>query len=216
MKKLSKTTVQIMSVSLIVGVVLLAGLITNTAARCSADESTANQIRVENLLQLQKDSLESLYLKREVALMDSLEEVNLARVQETRSATIDLKRSLEKEKYKSSELERKFRENPTLEGCTETIDQKNVEISKQSQVIDSLDTEAQQWCELYEAEDIKGRKKDTLISQKERTIATLSSEVTKMQAEVTSIDHKLNNTSWLKRNWKWATGSYRNWLKDYK
>ena len=148
--------------------------------------------------------------------MDSLEGVNLVRVQETRSATIDLKRSLEKEKYKSSELERKFRENPTLEGCTETIDQKNVEMSKQSQVIDSLDTEAQQWCALYEAEDIKGRKKDTLISQKERTIATLSSEVTKMQAEVTSIDHKLNNTGWLKRNWKWATGSYRNWLKDYK
>ena len=126
----------------------------------------------------------------------------------------NLKNDLKRERKKSSDLEKKFRENPTLENCTETVDQQKVEIVKLYNVTDSLDKEAQNWCELYEAENTKGIKKDSIIARKDRTIATQNSQLATMRAEITIVDQKLNDPNALKRNWKWATGSYRDWLRD--
>ena len=111
-------------------------------------------------------------------------------------------------------MEKKFRDNPTLENCTETVDQQKVEIAKLYNLTDSIDTEAQNWCELYEAENTKGIKKDSIIARKDRTIATQNSQLSTLRAEITIVDQKLNDPNALKRNWKWATGSYRDWLRD--
>lgn len=198
----------------IFALIFVAGVITNTAARCSADESAAEKIRVDNLLQKQKDSLWDVFDNRELALLDSLEDILFRRAQKMHTENANLKNDLKRERRKSAELERIFRENPTLETCTETVDQQKVEIVKLYNLTDSLDAEAQTYCELYEAENTKGIKKDSIIARKDRTIATQNSQLTTMRAEITIVDQKLNDPSSFKRNWKWATGSYRDWLRD--
>ena len=198
----------------IFALIFVAGIITNTAARCSADESSAEKIRVDNLLQKQKDSLWDVFDNRELAIMDSLEDILFRRAQEMHAENENLKNDLKRERKKSADLENEFRENPTLENCTETVDQQKVEIAKLYNVTDSLDKEAQNWCELYEAENTKGIKKDSIIARKDRTIATQNSQLTTLRAEISIVDQKLNDPSSFKRNWKWATGSYRDWLRD--
>lgn len=198
----------------IFALIFVAGVITNTAARCSADESAAEKIRIDNLLLMQRDSLETVYDNRELALLDSLEDILFRRAQEMHTENENLKNDLKRERKKSSDFEKEFRENPTIENCTETVDQQKVEIAKLYNVTDSLDKEAQNWCELYEAENIKGIKKDSIIARKDRTIATQNSQLATMGAEITIVDEKLNDPNALKRNWKWATGSYRDWLRD--
>ncbi len=198
----------------IFALIFVAGVITNTAARCSADESAAEKIRIDNLLLMQRDSLETVYDNRELAIMDSLEDILFRRAQEMHTENENLKNDLKRERRKSAELERIFRENPTLENCTETVDQQKTEIAKLYNVTDSLDKEAQNWCELYENENTKGIKKDSIIARKDRTIATQNSQLATMRAEITIVDQKLNDPNALKRNWKWATGSYRDWLRD--
>ena len=198
----------------IFALIFVAGVITNTAARCSADESAAEKIRIDNLLLMQRDSLETVYDNRELALLDSLEDILFRRAQEMHAENENLKNDLKRERRKSADLEKEFRENPTLENCTETVDQQKVEIAKLYNVTDSLDKEAQNWCELYEAENTKGIKKDSIIARKDRTIATQNSQLSTMRAEISIVDQKLNDPNALKRNWKWATGSYRDWLRD--
>lgn len=198
----------------IFALIFVAGIITNTSARCSADESAAEKIRVDNLLQKQKDSLWDVFDNRELAVMDSLEDIRYRRAQEMHAENESLKKDLKRERRKSADLEKEFRENPTLENCTETVDQQKVEIAKLYNVTDSLDKEAQNWCELYEGENTKGIKKDSIIARKDRTIATQNSQLTTMRAEISIVDQKLNDPSSFKRNWKWATGSYRDWLRD--
>ena len=198
----------------IFALIFVAGVITNTAARCTADESAAEKIRVDNLLQKQKDSLWDVFDNRELAIMDSLEDILFRRAQEMHVENENLKNDLKRERRKSADLEKEFRENPTLENCTETVDQQKVEIAKLYNVTDSLDTEAQNWCELYEAENTKGIKKDSIISRKTRTISTQQTQLTTLRAEISIVDQKLNDPNALKRNWKWATGSYRDWLRD--
>ena len=198
----------------IFALIFVAGVITNTAARCSADESAAEKIRVDNLLQKQQDSLWDVFDKRELAVMDSLEDIRYRRAQEMQAENENLKNDLKRERRKSADLEKEFRENPTLENCTETVDQQKVEIAKLYNVTDSLDKEAQNWCELYEAENTKGIKKDSIIARKDRTIATQNSQLSTMRAEISIVDQKLNDPNAFKRNWKWATGSYRDWLRD--
>lgn len=205
---------QMWAVLAIIAVIFVAGVITNTAARCSADESAAEKIRVDDLLQKQKDSLWDVFDNRELAIMDSLEDILFRRAQEMQAENENLKNDLKRERRKSADLEKKFRENPTLENCTETVDQQKVEIAKLYNVTDSLDKEAQNWCELYEAENTKGIKKDSIIARKDRTIATQNSQLATMRAEISIVDQKLNDPNALKRNWKWATGSYRDWLRD--
>lgn len=198
----------------IFALIFVAGVITNTAARCSADESAAEQIRIDNLLLMQRDSLETVYDNRELALLDSLEDILFRRAQEMHTENANLKNDLKRERRKSADSEKEFRENPTLENCTETVDQQKVEIAKLYNVTDSLDKEAQNWCELYEAENTKGIKKDSIIARKDRTIATQNSQLATMRAEISIVDQKLNDPNAFKRNWKWATGSYRDWLRD--
>lgn len=205
---------QMWAVLAIIAVIFVAGVITNTAARCSADESAAEKIRVDDLLQKQKDSLWDVFDNRELAIMDSLEDILFRRAQEMQAENENLKNDLKRERRKSADLEKKFRENPTLENCTETVDQQKVEIAKLYNVTDSLDKEAQNWCELYEAENTKGIKKDSIIARKDKTIATQNSQLTTLRAEISIVDQKLNDPNALKRNWKWATGSYRDWLRD--
>lgn len=198
----------------IFALIFVAGVITNTAARCSADESAAEKIRVSSLLQRQKDSLLDMFDDRELAIMDSLEDIRYRRAQEMHTENENLKNDLKRERKKSSDLEKIFRDNPTLENCTETVDQQKVEIAKLYNLTDSLDTEAQNWCELYEAENTKGIKKDSIIARKDRTIATQQTQLSTLRAEISIVDQKLNDPSSFKRNWKWATGSYRDWLRD--
>ena len=52
-----KKDIQLWATLGIFALIFVAGVITNTVARCSADESAAEKIRVDNLLQKQKDSL---------------------------------------------------------------------------------------------------------------------------------------------------------------
>ena len=198
----------------IFALIFVAGVITNTAARCSADESAAEKIRIDNLLLMQRDSLETVFDNRELALLDSLEDILFRRAQEMHTENENLKNDLKRERRKSADLEKEFRENPTLENCTETVDQQKVEIAKLYNVTDSLDKESQNWCELYEAENTKGIKKDSIIARKDRTIATQNSQLSTLRAEISIVDQKLNDPSSFKRNWKWATGSYRDWLRD--
>lgn len=198
----------------IFALIFVAGVITNTAARCSADESAAEKILVDYLLQKQKDSLWDVFDNRELAIMDSLEDIRFRRVQEMHTENENLKNDLKRERRKSADLEKEFRENPTLENCTETVDQQNTEIAKLYNVTDSLDKEAQNWCELYEAENTKGIKKDSIIARKDRTITTQNSQLSTMRAEISIVDEKLNDPNAFKRNWKWVTGSYRDWLRD--
>ena len=209
-----KKEIQLWATLGIFALIFVAGVITNTAARCSADESAAEKIRIDNLLLMQRDSLETVYDNRELALLDSLEDILFRRAQEMHTENANLKNDLKRERKKSSDLEKKFRENPTIENCTETVDQQKVEIAKLYNVTDSLDKEAQNWCELYEAENTKGIKKDSIIARKDRTIATQNSQLATMRAEISIVDQKLNDPSSFKRNWKWATGSYRDWLRD--
>lgn len=198
----------------IFALIFVAGVITNTAARCSADESAAGKIRVDNLLLKQQDSLWDVFDNRELAIMDSLEDIRYRRSQEMHTENENLKKDLKRERRKSADLEKEFRENPTLENCTETVDQQKVEIAKLYNVTDSLDKEAQNWCELYENENVKGILKDSIISRKTRTISTQQTQLTTLRSEISIVDQKLNDPNALKRNWKWATGSYRDWLRD--
>ena len=165
---------------------------------------------------MQKDSIESVFLARDLRKMDSLEAVLLQKIEPLRAKNDKLQAEIDKKTREISALKHSFAENPTLENCSNLVNQQEIVIATQSEVIDSLDKEAQEWCELYENENVKGILKDSILARKDRTINTLNREFKEMQSQVTAIDQKLNGDRWLKRNWLWATNSYRNHLKNRK
>ena len=191
----------------------IAVLLTHFISQWSADTSSEQEIRIQNLLTMQKDSLKSVYLLEKIEALDSLEVVHKNKAEQTNKEVTKLKSDLKTEKDKTADMKEKLKNFPTLENCQEVVSQQDRIIDKQYQVIDSLDAEAQEWCELYENENAKGVLKDTLIAEKSRTIQTLNSEVKTLGKELKTINDKLN-TGWWKRNWLWATNSYRNYLRD--
>ena len=213
---MKKDKIAILSSVIVFGLLVLMAIITNIAGKCSVDEPNAEQKRIENLLLMQKDSIENAFLARDLRKMDSLEAVLLGIVEPLRAKNDKLQAEINKKTREISVLKHEFAENPTLENCETLVNQQNIVIAVQAEAIDSLDKEAQEWCELYENENVKGILKDSIISRKDRTINTLNLEFSEMQSQVTSIDHKLNGDRWLKRNWLWATNSYRNYLKNRK
>lgn len=213
---MKKDKIAILSAIIVFGLLILMAIITNIAGKCSVDEPNAEEKRIENLLLMQKDSIESAFLARDLRKMDSLEAVLLEKIEPLKAKNDKLQAEINKKTREISVLKHEFAENPTLENCENLVNQQNIVIAVQSEVIDSLDKEAQEWCELYENENVKGILKDSIISRKDRTINTLNREFSEMQSQVTAIDHKLNGDRWLKRNWLWATNSYRNYLKNRK
>lgn len=213
---MKKDKIAILSAIIVFGLLILMAIITNIAGKCSADEPNAEEKRIENLLLMQKDSIENAFLARDLRKMDSLEAVLLGIVEPLRAKNDKLQAEIDKKTREISVLKHEFAENPTLENCENLVNQQNIVIAVQSEAIDSLDKEAQQWCELYENENVKGILKDSILSRKDRTINTLNREFKEMQSQVTAIDQKLNGDKWLKRNWLWATNSYRNHLKNRK
>lgn len=213
---MKRDKIAILSAIIVFGLLVLMAVITNIAGKCSEDETNAEQKRIENLLLMQKDSIENAFLARDLRKMDSLEAVLLHKIEPLRAENAKLQSEIDKKSREIYVLKQDFKENPTLENCSNLVNQQEIVIEAQSEAIDSLDKEAQQWCELYENENVKGILKDSIISRKDRTINTLNREFSEMQSQVTAIDHKLNGDRWLKRNWLWATNSYRNYLKNRK
>jgi predicted RNase H-like nuclease (RuvC/YqgF family) len=213
---MKKDKIAILSAAIVFGLLVLMAIITNIAGKCSADEPNADKKRIENLLLMQKDSLESAFLARDLRKMDSLEAVLLKKIEPLKAQNDKLQAEINKKTREISVLKHEFSKNPTLENCENLVNQQNIVIAVQADAIDSLDKEAQQWCELYENENVKGILKDSILARKDRTINTLNREFSEMQSQVTAIDHKLNGDKWLKRNWLWATNSYRNYLKNRK
>ena len=213
---MKKEKIAILSAVIVFGLLILMAIITNIAGKCSADEPKTEEKRVKNLLLMQKDSIESAFLARDLRKMDSLEAVLLEKIEPLKAENEKLKAEINKKKREIYVLKQDFKENPTLENCENLVNQQEIVIAAQSEAIDSLDKEAQQWCELYENENVKGILKDSIIARKDRVINTLNVEFREMQSQITSIDQKLNGDRWLKRNWLWATNSYRNYLKNRK
>lgn len=213
---MKKDKIAILSAVIVFGLLILMAIITNIAGKCSADEPNTEEKRIENLLLMQKDSLESAFLARDLRKMDSLEAVLLREIEPLKAKNAKLQSEIDKKTREIYVLKQEFKENPTLENCSNLVNQQEIVIAVQSEAIDSLDKEAQQWCELYENENVKGILKDSIISRKDRVINTLNREFSDMQSQITSIDQKLNGDRWLKRNWLWATNSYRNYLKNRK
>ena len=211
---MKKEKIAILSAVIVFGLLILMAIITNIAGKCSSDEPNAEQKRIENLLLMQKDSLESAFLARDLRKMDSLEAVLLSKIEPLMAENEKLQSEINKKKREIYVLKQEFKENPTLENCSNLVNQQEIVIYSQDQAIDSLDKEAQEWCELYENENVKGILKDSIISRKDRVINTLNREFVEMQSQVTAIDHKLNGDRWLKRNWLWATNSYRRYLQN--
>ena len=207
---------KILRALMVLWLLILVAIITNIAVKCSADEPNAEEKRIKNLLLMQKDSIESAFLARDLRKMDSLEVVLLEKIEPLRAENENLKAEINKKKREIYVLKQDFKENPTLENCENLVNQQEIVIAVQSEAIDSLDKEAQQWCELYENENVKGILKDSILARKDRVINTLDFEFKELQSQITSIDHKLNGDRWLKRNWLWATNSYRNYLKNRK
>ena len=213
---MKKDKIAILSAVIVFGLLILMAIITNIAGKCSADEPNAEEKRVKNLLLMQKDSIESAFLARDLRKMDSLEVVLLQKIEPLQAKNEKLQSEIDKKSREIYVLKQDFKENPTLENCSNLVNQQEIVITAQSEAIDSLDKEAQEWCELYENENVKGILKDSIISRKDRVINTLDLEFKEMQSQITAIDHKLNGDRWLKRNWLWATNSYRNYLKNRK
>lgn len=213
---MKKEKIAIMSAIIVFGLLILMAIITNIAGKCSADEPNSEEKRIENLLLMQKDSIESVFLARDLRKMDSLEAVLLSKIEPLQEKNDKLQAEIDKKTHEISVLKHSFAENPTLENCSNLVNQQEIVIAVQYEAIDSLNKEAQQWCELYENENVKGILKDSIISRKDRTINTLNREFKEMQSQVTAIDQKLNGDGWLKRNWLWATNNYRNYLKNRK
>ena len=213
---MKKEKIAILSAIIVFGLLTLMAIITNIAGKCSADEPNTEEKRIENLLLMQKDSIESSFLARDLRKMDSLEAVLLSKIEPLQAKNDKLQAEVNKKNREIYALKQVFEDSPTLENCENLVNQQNIVIVTQSEVIDSLDKEAQEWCELYENENVKGILKDSILSRKDRTINTLNREFREMQSQVTAIDQKLNGDRWLKRNWLWATNSYRNHLKNRK
>lgn len=213
---MKKDKIAILSAVIVFGLLILMAMITNIAGKCTADEPNSEEKRIENLLLMQKDSIESAFLARDLRKMDSLEAVLLREIEPLRVENDKLKSEINKKTREIYVLKQDFKSNPTLENCSNLVNQQEIVIAVQSEAIDSLDKEAQEWCELYENENVKGILKDSIISRKDRTINTLNREFSDMQSQITSIDQKLNGDRWIKRNWLWATNSYRNYLKNRK
>ena len=213
---MKREKIAILSAVIVFGLLILMAIITNVAGKCTADDSDAEQKRIENLLLMQKDSIESAFLARDLRKMDSLEAILLAKIEPLQAKNDKLQAEVIKKNREISALKQVFEDIPTLENCENLVNQQNIVIATKSEVIDSLDKEAQEWCELYENENVKGILKDSILSRKDRVINTLDREFKEMQSQITSIDQKLNSDRWLKRNWLWATNSYRNYLKNRK
>ena len=60
----------------------------------------------DNLLLMQRDSLETVYDNRELALLDSLEDILFRRAQEMHTENENLKNDLKRERRKSADLEK--------------------------------------------------------------------------------------------------------------
>ena len=213
---MKREKIAILSAIIVFGLLILMAIITNIAGRCSADEPNSEQKRIENLLLMQKDSIESVFLARDLRKMDSLEAILLSKIEPLQAKNDKLQAEINKKTREINVLKHNFAENPTLENCSNLVSQQEIVIATQSEVIDSLDKEAQWWCELYENENAKCIIKDSIIFRKDRVINTLDREFKEMQSQITSIDQKLNSDRWIKRNWLWATNSYRNYLKNRK
>lgn len=192
----------------------LAVLLTHTIASWSADASQSENIRIQNLLTMQKDSLEGIYVQQRITALDSAEKAILKTVYPLSEENDKLKQKLSEKDKTINDLKEKFKTDPTLENCSKLVEKQSVKIEEQVTLITGLEKEAQQWCELYENENAKGIEKDTLLAQKNRTLKTVNAELKTVNGELQTVNNKINKTSWFKRNWLWSTNSYRNWLKS--
>lgn len=196
--------------------ILLVGLFTNTVAKCSADKANTEAKKISSLLINQKDSLETIYKVRQLAALDKVEKVMLHEVSKLSEENKNLEKQLKNEQKKNNDLYNRFKNDPTFENCNNLVNQQEVVIAIQSETIDSLDKEAQGWCELYENESKKGDIKDEIIQSKDTVIQYQKKEIQTYISNEEKLNNKLNNTSAFKRNWLWITNSYRNWLKNIK
>jgi len=195
-------------------ILLLAIGITHLVARWSADESQSEDIRIQNLLTMQKDSLEGIYVQQRINALDSAETTLLKTVYPLSAENDKLKQKLSEKDKTINDLKEKFKADPTLENCSKLVEKQGVKIEEQVTLITGLEKEAQEWCELYENENIKVIEKDTLLAQKNRTLKTVNAELKTANGELQTLNNKIDKTSWFKRNWLWSTNSYRNWLKS--
>ena len=199
-------------VLIVVAAILLVALFTNQIASCSADESVSNETEIQNLLTIQKDSIESFYLNKIVEMIDSSEKQKLIEIEHLNSEKKDLSATIANEKTKYRILVQKYNQSPDLENCSNLVIQQENIIENQNKAINNLDLEVNKWCELYDKSKEKENLLDSLISNKNSTIEVQKIQIKNINTELSKIRNKIDNSKWLKRNFLWATGSYRNWV----
>ena len=110
---MKKDKIAIMSAIIVFGLLILMAIITNIAGKCSADEQNSEEKRIENLLLMQKDSIESVFLARDLRKMDSLEAVLLSKIEPLQAKNDKLQAEIDKKTREISVLKHSFAENPT-------------------------------------------------------------------------------------------------------
>lgn len=106
---MKKEKIAILSAVIVFGLLILMAIITNIAGKCSVDEPNAEEKRVKNMLLMQKDSIESAFLARDLRKIDSLEVVLLEKIEPLKAENENLKAEINKKKREIYVLKQDFK-----------------------------------------------------------------------------------------------------------
>ena len=93
----------IRAILITIAAIFIIGLLTHFISSWSADVSSEEEIRIQNLLTMQKDSLESVYLQEKINALDSVEISKKQSLAEKDKHITSLKKDLKTEKNKNED-----------------------------------------------------------------------------------------------------------------
>ena len=167
--------------------------------RCSGKkaEVVVEQTDIRQLRDHLVDSVQSLAIAKQLLIEDSIAGYYKQRLQQKDKYITAGKIEINRLSKHIEKLMVDYNNNPTIDKCDSALKYQAKQIDVQQLVIDSLDAEAQDWCELSESYARTIVMKDTLLNNKTADLLRANNNINQLQKQI-----KRDN-NWWKRNEKW-------------
>ena len=179
-------------IALVVGIFIIGDSCYEHKAETVVEQTDILQLR-DHLV----DNIRSLAIAKQLLIEDSIAGYYKQRLQQKDQSISAGKKEINRLSKRIETLIVDYNDNPTLDKCDSALKYQAKQIDVQQAVIDSLDAEAQEWCELSESYERTIILKDTLLNNKTADLLRANNNINQLQKQI-----KRDN-NWWKRNEKW-------------
>lgn len=179
-------------IALVVGIFIIGDSCSEHKAETVVEQTDIRQLR-DHLV----DSVQSLAIAKQLFIEDSIAGYYKQRLQLKDQSISAGKTEINRLSKRIEKLIVDYNENPTIDKCDSALKYQAKQIDVQQAVIDSLDAEAQEWCELSESYERTIILKDTLLNNKTADLLRANNNINQLQKQI-----KRDN-NWWNRNEKW-------------